>query len=477
MSLGDRLLAERAKLQGRNPVAGLFEKQRAFFDDTAKVKAAVCGRRAGKTFCCAAGLYDSAKRHEQSLNPYIALTGVSARRIMWPVLEKMNSQYRLGMKMDSNALVATLPENGSQIFCVGGDDHRKVEALRGAPYPRVVIDEAGSFPRQLLRYLCEDVLDAALMDHDGDMWLVGTPNAACVGYFYDLTTGANPEVAKAPTHHWTVLDNHFIPHAAEWLQRKRNSKKWQPDHPVYLREYMGQWIRDASSLVFRFDRARHLIPVEKIPAINSGTLGVDLGTSETERTMAFVGNLWAKYNRTVYTRFAHKHPGMSPQKGADEVERLRALYPALQWVVVDYGGLGKGFADDWRARESLSLWVKQAEKRDKYGYVEFLNGELDADRVKLADCVDTLPLVEELELLQWNEDRDGYDDRFADHACDAWLYGWRECYSWAEGKAPSEAAKYGSPEWYREQAERDKEQAIRDSMRRARKEFRERGFR
>ncbi len=475
---GDDLLRARAAA-GRDPVAGLFPKQRAFFDDPAKLKAAVCGRRAGKTEDCAAGLYDAARRHPKSLNPYISLSQVSARRIMWPVLSGMNDRYRLGMRLDTNTLTATL-DNGSQIFCVGGDDHRKVEALRGAPYPRVVIDEAGSFPRTLLRYLCEDVLDAALMDHDGDMWLVGTPNAACVGHFYDLTTGKNPEVAKIHTHHWTVLDNPYIPHAADWLARKRVDKGWSLDHPTYQREYMGLWVRDASSLVFRFDRGRNLVASDLVPNALRGCMGVDLGTSETERSMAFVVNMWAKYNRTVYTVRASKHGGMSPQTGGDELARLVGLHPQVDTVVVDEGGLGKGFADDWRMRASTE-WagargkfpgIKAAQKRDKLAYVEFMNGELDRQRVMLADCPEVRPLLEEIELLQWNEDRDGYDDRFADHSADAWLYSWRECYAWSEGMAPTDGPKPGTREWEMAAAAKAKEKAISEAARRAARENR-----
>ncbi len=471
----------RQRLRGRSPVDGLFRQQRAFFDDPAKLKAIRAGRRAGKTETFAAGLYDAAKRHPRSLCPYISLSQVSARRIMWPVLSNMNERYRLGMHLDTNQLTATLPENGSQIFCVGGDDHRKVEALRGAPYPRVALDEAGSFPRALLRYLCEDVLDAALMDYDGDMWLGGTPNAACVGYFHDITTGLNPDVAKIPTHHWTVLDNPYIPHAGEWLARKRSEKHWGLDHPVYRREYMGEWVRDSSSLVFRFDRVKHIVARETIPAAIRGVLGVDLGTSEQVRSMAFVANLWGKYQRKVYTTLAVKHAGMTPQTGGDELARIVGLHPEIDSVVVDEGGLGKGYTADWRMRASTEwsgaarAWpaIKAAQKRDKLAYVEFLNGELDRGGLLIQEGEETRPLVEELELLQWNEDRTGYDDRFLDHAADAWLYGWRECYAWNEALPPEAGPAFGSPAYELAQAAERKQKAIDEAVIRAKREGRQ----
>ncbi len=450
----------------------LFPKQRAFFDDPAKVKAAVCGRRAGKTWACAAGLYDSARKFPRSLNPYICLSAVAARRIMWPVLKDFNERYKLGMKLHDHELIAELPENGSSIFCVGGDDTRKVEALRGGKYGRAIIDEAGSFPRILLRYLCDDVLDASLMDYDGDMWLVGTPNAACVGHFHDVTTGKDPNVAKVSTHHWTVLDNVHIPHASEWLKRKQESKRWSDDNPVLLREYFGQWIRDTSSLVFRFDRARHMINAKALPSELVGVVGVDLGASENTPSTAFVTNGWAKFSKVVHTLRATKHADMNPGDGAEHLTALLKDFPGVHHAVVDAGGLGKGYVSEWRRRWGLP--VQDAEKKNKMAYVALLNGELDAGKVKLVEGPQTLPLVEELELLQWNEDRDGYDDRFADHCADAWLYGWRECYAWGEKDPPNAGPPVGSRAYIEIMAAKAKEQAVRDAAAKAARDWRSR---
>jgi len=451
---------------GKPYLADLFPKQRAFFEDPAKVKAALCGRRAGKTWVDAVGLYDAARSTPKCQAPYITLSGVQARRIFWPVLEAVNDRYSLGMKMHRNELIAEL-ENGSQIFCVGGDDARKVEALRGSPYKRVVVDEVGSFPRELARYLVEEVLDAALLDLNGDLWLTGSPNAACTGYFYDATTGTNAEIARLPTHHWTVLDNTYLPHAGEWLERKRASKGWDVDHPVYRREYLGQWVRDLDSLVFRFDRARHLVPVA--PEFSAAVVGVDLGASRQVATTAFCVTGWTKHDRATYTVWAKKHAGMTPTTSGDEAERLLRAFHG-RYVVVDEGALGAGYAEEWRQRSALS--VLPAQKRDKFAFVEFLNGELDAGRAFVLDSPDTRALVDELELLQWNEDRDGYDERFADHSADAWLYSWRECYSWAE-PPKSTAPAFGSAEAIDAEEEAYKTKRIAEAEKAARKQGRQ----
>jgi len=460
------LLAARAALKPqRRWLDGLFPKQREFVDDPSKLKAALCGRRAGKTYACAAGLYDMA-RQKRALYPYIALSSVQARRIMWPVVKELNETHRLGMKLNDHELTAEVPETGSQLFLVGGDDARKVEALRGGKYGRVVIDEPGSFPKSLLRYLCEDVLDAALLDLDGDMWLVGSPNAACVGHFYDLTTGRNPDIASVPTHHWTVLDNPHIPHAASWLKKKREAKKWAPDNAVYLREYMGQWIRDLNSLVFRFDRARHM--VNERPVGLSGVVGVDLGSSAKVESMAFSTLFWEKHSKVVTVARATKHKDMPPGDGADHLKALFAEFPALRYAVVDEGGLGKGYTSEWRRRHNLA--VVAAQKTERNAYIEHMNGAFDDELIKLYEP-ETKPLVDELELAQWDEDRKDIDDRFLSHAIDSALYGWRDCYAWGESDAVDKGPPLGTPEWYAAEQQREKERAIAEARKRSAKEW------
>jgi hypothetical protein len=449
----------------RSYLSDLFPKQRAFFDDPAKVKAANPGRRSGKTWVCVAGLYDVAKRHPRSLNPYICLSAVSARNIVWPIIQEFNERYRLGLKLHAHELIAEL-DNGSKIFCVGGDDARKVEALRGGKYGRAVVDEAGSFPRTLLRYLCEDVLEAAMLDLDGDIWLVGTPNAACVGHFHDVTTGSNPQVAKVATHHWTVLDNVHIPHASTWLDSIRERHGWGVDHPVFRREYLGHWVRDASSLVFRFDRARHLVPT--VPPELRGVVGVDLGSSDKRPTTAFAVCTWSQYDKTVYVVYADKRARLNAMDTAEEIQRIQGRHPTAVQVVVDEGGLGKSIADLWRERTTIKN-IKAAEKKQKMAFVELINGEFDGGRIKLLDGP-TRQLVEEMELLQFNEERDGYDDRFADHCADAFTYSYRECFAWTQAAAPDAGPAFGSPAYELARAAELKQKAIDQSLQRARRE-------
>ena len=103
--------------------------------------------------------------------------------------------------------------------------------------------------------------------------MIGTPTAACSGFFYEASTGLRPGFSQ---HHWTILENSYIPHAGEYLDKKRESKGWGDDNPVYLREWCGRWVRSDDSLVYRYHS--HNI-VDGLPDDHDFEyiLGVDLG--------------------------------------------------------------------------------------------------------------------------------------------------------------------------------------------------------
>ena len=76
----------------------------------------------------------------------------------------------MGMEFLENQLTVKLP-NGSQIILGGCQDPGEVDKFRGPAYSRVIIDEAQSIKTSILETLVNDVLEAALLDHDGELWL------------------------------------------------------------------------------------------------------------------------------------------------------------------------------------------------------------------------------------------------------------------------------------------------------------------
>lgn len=423
----DRVVRATSAWAGAEPgvrwIDACLGPQREMLEAPERRKAAVCGRRAGKTSLLAMALYDAAEKHPHCVCPYVCLTKSSGRYLVWPVLKQFVEKHGIECTFQDSILVATLP-NGSLITVWGADEQRDMEKLRGGRYARVVVDEAGSFPRTLLGYLIDEVLEPATVDLLGEIWLAGTPNAAATGFFYDVST--DPTKGWR-TWHWTMLDNTYIPHAADELARIMREHGWNESSPVVRREWLGQWYRDESLLVYRY-RTRHL---GDAPACERRVLAVDLGASATHATTAFVEMGWRAGDRTSWVLRADKYAGMGPDEIAEEIRGRRVF----DRIVCDPGGLGGGYIKLFRERYGLP--VLEAQKKDKAGTIELLNGAFDGDRLRVDKRAKDL--IEELELLTWNAKRTDGDG--IDHCCDAMLYAWRETYSYAEVEKCSEKSR------------------------------------
>lgn len=389
---------------------GLFPAQRAFVEDPARRKGAVCSRRAGKTHAAARFMLATADRYPASLIPYIGLTRISAKRILWPVLQALDREMRLGLKFNHTELTATLP-NGSTLLLTGADKADEIEKLRGSKYPLVVLDECQSFGAHI-EALVDEVLEPATIDYDGSIVMLGTPAAACAGMFYEAMTAP---AGRWAVHHWTLLDNPSIPHAESWLAEMRAAHGWEEAHPIYQREWKGRWVRSLDSLVYRFRDDANVY--DTLPQAHPWLygLGVDVGFSDA--TAMTVG-AWTAQDPKLYVPEVFRRSGMTVEEVALKIRSIRERY-RLAYIVIDEGGLGKMIAEELRTRYGIPC--EQADKRQKPDAIEIVNGEFLAGRIQIhRSCRD---LIGELRLLQWDADKPGKEDeRFPNDTCDSFLY-------------------------------------------------------
>lgn len=431
----ERLLLEHANRRGetlpwldktsetvRDLKSDLFDKQIALINDTSRRKAAVCSRRAGKTYSMCAYLIISALENPGHTCLYIALTRRSGKTILWPEMKRMNHKYMLGIRFNNTELIARFP-NGSTVMIGGANDAEEIDKYRGNKYPLVVIDEAASIGRHLDE-LVDEVLEPALIDLNGTLVMIGTPANHCTGKFYDAT--AYPDSSWA-THSWTILDNPHIPHAGDWLEELRRKRIWDVDNPIYQREYMGRWVRSDDSIVFRFSADKNIYD-GGLPEDHdwSQVLGVDLGYDPDPFTlvvMHFCDDL-----PYVYAGETFKETGLNITQQAEVIRDFIERYATkggFRRIVVDTGGLGKAIAQEFKQRHDLP--VLPAEKNKKLDFIELLNDDLRTGKLKLPR---NSPIIDEWMNIQWTEDGRKEDPRFPNDLSDAALYAWRECYHW-----------------------------------------------
>lgn len=438
-----------AKRKSLDPESLLFGPQKKFVEDMSRNKVAVCSRRAGKSYSIAFMLLTHAMKHERSINPYITLTRDSGKDILWPALHDLNDKLSLKLRFRENTGDIILP-NKSKIIIRGADDRRQIEKLRGPKYPIAVVDEAQGFPH-FLHDLIEDVLEPATLDYDGQIVVTGTPNSACAGAFYELTTQSE----GWSVHSWTLRENPHIPGVEDWLERKRKQKGWDDNHPTYLREYCGVWIRDASCLVFEYSPKLNLI--SEVPFEEADdwafVLGIDLGFNDPT---AFVVMAYSQDIRQAFVVESYKESGLIPSAVAARVESFLERYPFTR-IVADTGGFGKGYAEEMKKR--FAIPVVAAQKNNKQSYIELINGDFRTGGLQVCGDSNTA-LLEEVSLLQWDLDRMERGKmimdrrRFQNHLCDAMLYAWRECAHHIGEFQIDDSAAYGSKAYWVREADR-----------------------
>lgn len=421
-------------------LATRFDKQRGVLSAKGRRVAALCTRRAGKTELVPAKLYQVAENHPGTVLYYVAITAKRARELMWKPLLNANDTFGLGWKTNETRL--TLSKGDGEIRLVGADDMRELEKRRGDKASVVVVDEAQSFPPDVLRALLEDVLGPALVDVRGSFLLLGTPGMVCAGYWYEITRNDDEESRTKRDGRWEVfewsgLDN---PHVAEnfRLEVEERDGIYGPLNPTTLREYRGQWVSDANALFYSYSPARNVYDGALPPGHTwLHVMGVDLGFDDP---FAIEVLAFSYTHPIVYEVDSFKQSGLTPSEWATHIRARKDRYNPIR-LVVDTGGLGKAFVEEMKSRHKLP--AEPAQKQNKLDFAKLLNDDLLAGKVK---ALEGGGLASEWAVLPKDPDDPTREHPgFHNHCTDAALYAWRECRHFL-ATAPKQGPTPGTPE-------------------------------
>lgn len=435
--------AARRILAGRGVSGSCFGPglQSGFVRSKASLRAAVCTRRAGKSWGVAAWLIEGALICPESCQLYLAITRKSAKRIIWPILKKIDREWGLGCEFKLGDLIVVFP-NGSEIHVAGCPDASQVDTFRGTPYFRVAIDEGASFPTNYMGALVDEALVPATIDLGGAVVIIGTPGVAPVGYLWEASTGRSP---GWESHHWTLFDNPHLPSARQFVEDLLKRKKWTWEHPTIQREYLGKWTSDPSMLVY--GSFSDDLVVDAGPQPGDGpwhyVLGLDFGTSETHETQAYSVVAYSDTVRFAYVVETMGESSATPASVAANVNLLQRRYK-FDAIVGDPGSLGADFIAQLRQRYRLP--VEAAKKSNKRGFIELINGEMQSGLLRFvrgkADGV-----VGEMKILPWqDESRTTEKPKMPNHHCDATLYAWRHCRPYDAESVPDPGPLPGTTE-------------------------------
>ena len=431
-----------------------FGKQKDFVLDKSDFSTACCSRRSGKTLACIADLVSTALSRERVNCLYLTLNRLSAKRIIWPDLIRINREYNLGAKVNESELTLTFP-NESVIYISGASDAAEIEKYRGMALILAYIDECQSF-KSYIEPLIEDVITKCLIDYRGRLRLIGTPGPVPTGYYYNQTQNQNYS-----HHYWTMFDNPWLPIKSglshqELLQRELDRKGVDVSDPGIQRECFGKWAFDPDALVFKYSEDKN--DFGQLP--NNGTgfhyvIGCDLGFDDSD-ALAVLG--WHENSPRLYLveEIVQNKQGITEL--AQQLKTLVERYNPDR-IVMDTGGLGKKIAEEVTKR--FGIHVTAAEKQRKFEYIELLN---DALRTSKFMAKRDSRFAQDTKLLEWDRENPSPDrlkvkDTFHSDICDAVLYAFREAYHWAFEPKP-ELIKPYTNQWYKQQQDEMWDQAF-----------------
>lgn len=426
----------------------LFDKQLAFVQDKSPFRIAVCSRRSGKTYVCAYDLLNTAMSNPDVICMYITLSWVNAKRIVFPALEKLNHDYKLGARVDYADLSFKF-KNGSQILLLGASDESKIKRLRGISRLKLCyIDECQSFPGYI-EELIDDVVAPALIDLAGDLCLIGTPGPVPAGYFYNAWI--NPDWSK---HAWTYFDNPHIPDHQARLNRELKRRGVEIEDPSIQREWFGKWVLDSDSLLLHYDKAKN--DFSELP-IGTWThiLGVDIGFNDADALAVLA---WNTESPDIYLVEEQVTSGQDITELTNAINAMTKKYDVSK-IMIDAGGLGKKIAEELIRRHQIPLVA--ADKTRKMENVALLNDFLRSGRFKASgdskfavDC-----MLVEIDRSKSTPEKIKVKDSYHSDIIDAVLYAFKESYAYTYQK-PIEKPKAGTPAWFTEEEDRMEEAAF-----------------
>lgn len=399
------------------------------------------GRRVGKSeFDVRLGLR-GAWENPKAINPIILPTAKQARLALWPKLVLAQREYFPTARVLESEMKIILPEGGT--ITVGGCEHNEdVVKWFGIPFNEAIIDECGNFKDGPLRALFDDAIWPGTMDYGGRATFSGNPGIRLAGLWFDWT---NPNRAVSiPLYTGDARDNPYIEKMSgktpmEFFEATLKARGWTWETATFVRMYLGQWAQDSGTLVYPYQAYKDVDGVtvpwnyaEELPKVTETGDPVDpsLWRYVIGMDIGFV-------HATTYVVLA-SHPAVRPQyfvhaeahsEWLDEQKVERAIQLQQEFgkhghvrIVIDPGGGGKNVLETLLTGRPgrPPIPAELAPKAEKVAAIRELRDSMIAGWTKFLPRAQ--PLVDEMSVLGWDEDKLDHDPNGADDLSDAARY-------------------------------------------------------
>lgn len=393
----------------------LFSKQAEFVTDPAKRKAALCTRRAGKSYGCAIYLIQEAIKHRGERLVYITYTRQKAKELMEKPLSELLRAHKIHFEFNKADLRFQL-ENGSEIILRGANKPEEIDKLRGDHFPLVIIDECGHGAfNKYLDVMVNEVVEGCVAQHDGTIVLLGTPGNYVHNLFFEVTTKQEPGWSVAA---WTWEDNPYVRESVgKTVQRKLDLNPLWANTDGYKREWQGQWAIDEDALCYHITD-RNLIEKAPNPSGFRFLLGCDLGWNDAT---AFTVMGYHPNDPTLYIFESHKSSYLDVTATVAFVRNLEKRYRFSLYVI---DGQSKQTVEEMKQRHRIP-WISTLKSPNyKFDAIKRMNADFVTQSIKLVAGTNQ-ELIKEYRHLVWDEVNPTKEkDKCPNHLADATLYAW-----------------------------------------------------
>jgi hypothetical protein len=441
-----------------------------FISDTSKRKALFCPRRAGKSYALGIYLIQESLKYPGRKNLYIGLTKNSSLNAMWSdIILKELKKHQIFFLFNEHKKQVQFSNNSTITFAGIDCGPQEMKKILGGKYHLAVIDECQDH-RQNIKEAIIRILEPAMADYltsgGGIICLAGTPgiHMGKDDYWFQVTKQTEnglPDLDREPgwtVHSWGLPDNPMM--IKQFAIACDEKFKLNPDYqsdPNFRREWLGQWVLDIGSHVYKFDSDKNILHaftpdqlLIKQSLLSASTeytylIGVDLGW---EDATAIVIAAYSKFDRHCYivesTKFNH---ALTDVIGAVLLSFNNKYRP--QKILVDTAGGSKIVAQDMMARFNLPIFPAEKVGVGKAAFVGRMNSDF------LSSLIQIIPetnqeLIKEYDtlLLDSKKVSNGSWGELAscdNHLCDAALYAYKDAwhyFSTAQVKQPTDLASH-----------------------------------
>lgn len=406
-------------------------------------------RRSSKSNLMAIIGVQHALAHSHCQVLYIGQTQDACSRVMYDqVLPRLMRSFPMPAKLVGGDQMKF--DNGSIIYLIGLDANKKQkERVRGTKASLIMVDEMQSYTQDV-GIIISDVLGPAMADTKASIIASGTAgNAHGKNYWYEITkhntklapigpSVMHPEwqVYRLGWEHNTAIDEQtgqrICDNVRDYLANLRAKHPGIESLPSYRQEWNAEWIKDESSLMYRYSSFNLITSPDCIDLVthtrinqpsrdflDSATyiLGADFGYNDPSALCVCCYNL--RYSNKLYVIATFQKSEMLIPQVIDKIHELDKLYH-FSYMVGDSSDLQQFKT----IQSTYSLPIVAAERSGKLSHKNMLNGDM-----LLRDVI-FLPgneeLIGQLQTLSWNAkalaEGKYVEDPGGDDLADSFLY-------------------------------------------------------